>query len=437
MRRYSLFIVDDDSFFIQSVRLALDTAWVCSDNWKKADAALVDIHLSGHTSDFGGLKEIQRLRDLRPNLQIIATSGDLNRSTMEKALEAGCDLFLAKPLKPNVLKTILDKMAALVQLRELPSQYAAGQLVWVGNSSESQEVQKAIAALAGESGPILIEGETGTGKEVVAHLLNQQEKSRAIIRVNVAALSATLFESELFGHVKGSFTGATQDKIGLIDAADGGDLFLDEIETLDSNQQAALLRFLENGEIRPVGGTKTKGVSVRVIAASNQNLQDLVRKKKFREDLLWRLAKHQISLPPLRKRFADIKPLAEWFLSAHEQTPRELTEDGLQALQAHSWPGNVRELKRVCEQLNLMAPLPILRKADVETVLHPAQNADPFTIDDDSSLEEVLKTVERQTIEKRLRQFKDADETAKSLQISRSSLYKKIKDHDIQWEKTL
>lgn len=435
MRRYSLFIVDDDSFFIQSVRLALGPDWVTSEDWKRADAALVDIHLSQSLEDFSGLKEIERLRNARSSLQIIATSGDLNRSTMEQALDAGCDLFLAKPLKPKHLQTVLNKVVALQQLRELPTKYSSGQMAWIGCSPGSSQTQKRIASLAGEAGPILIEGETGTGKEVVAHLLHQQEeKSRGIIKVNVAAISPALFESELFGHMKGSFTGAMQDKMGLIEAADGGDLFLDEIETLSLSQQAALLRFLENGEVKPVGGTKAKGVSVRVIAASNQSLEKLVEKKKFREDLFWRLAKHRINLPPLRERKDDIQPLANWFLSAHQDAPKELAADGLHALQAHNWPGNVRELKRVCEQLSLLAPLPIIRAEDVEGLLRTRPVAE-IQVDESSSLADILRVTERQAILQRLIRLKDADEAARSLQVSRSSLYKKIKDYEIRWEK--
>lgn len=435
MRRYSLFVLDDDPFYIQSVRLALSPDWYVTDKDLQADAALIDIHLEGQARDFAGLKKIKALRKCRPSLHIIATSGDLNRDTMEKALDAGCDLFLAKPLKQKQLQILLQKTAAYLQLRELPSSSTI--IPWIGESPQSLSVKSQIAQLKGEDGPILIQGETGSGKEVVAQLLHQQEGVRPFVRVNVAALSSQLFESELFGHIKGAFTGALQDRMGLIEAADGGDLFLDEIETLTEAQQASLLRFLESGEIKAVGATQAKGISTRVIAATNENLEALVKSGKFREDLYWRLAKHKIQLPSLRERTEDLAALCAYFFEKLSAEPKTLTHDGLEALQNLSWPGNVRELKRASEQLQLHAPLPIIRAEDISILLHNKQSKNSFKVNYNDGLEEVMKSYEAQIIKQCLSEFKNIDETARTLKISRSSLYKKLKDYNIEWESNL
>ncbi len=434
MRRYSLFILDDDPQYIQAVELALSPAWQRAENFHRADAALMDIHLSTEASDFEGIDRIRSIRSHRPNLKIIATSGDLNRDTMEKALEAGCDLFLAKPLKPQQLLQILEKVEAYQQLNQLTSSHKGA--TWVGQSTISKDVKSKIAKLKGEDGPILIDGETGTGKEVVAQILNQQEGTRPFVRVNVAALSENLFESELYGYKKGAFTGATSDRKGLIEAADGGDLFLDEIETLSLEQQASLLRFLESGEFKPVGSNESSFSQTRVIAATNRPLKKMIEEKKFREDLYWRLAKHELKLPALRERTDDILELCHHFLAALDEEPKKVTDDGILELKKHPWPGNVRELKRVCEQLHLHSPLPLIRAEDVQKLLGQSTPIVSGKEPDYSlGLEKLINVYEAETIKSCLDKYQSIDEAVNVLKISRSSLYKKIKDHNIQWEK--
>lgn len=243
-----------------------------------------------------------------------------------------------------------------------------------------------------------------------------------------------LFESEFFGHVKGAFTGADQNKMGLAEAASGGDLFLDEIEALSPPLQAKLLRFLETGEIRRVGSKDSVQVQTRVIAATNRNLNQLVGEGKFREDLLWRLSGKKIVLPPLRERPEDVAELARHFLSKDKYRKKDIGDDAMQVLREYHWPGNVRELKRVCEQLILIAPLPVLRREDVLSVIRPpAQGLAPATFDFSRGLSELVNEFEAQIIQKALLQQNDIDEVARLLKISRSSLYKKIKDHGIQW----
>ncbi len=440
MKELVLLVVDDDSLVIQSVKLALPEQWRMMATQKPADlpekgfhAALVDIHLTGNLERTEGVDVIRRLSQRHAHLEIIAMSGNLDRQLMEQCLKAGASRFLAKPLSLEEVTLTLDKIEALFLLQGAKSRAPHG-LRWVGKGPASQTVQKQIAQLRNEDGPILIEGESGTGKEVTAQLIHGQQKSGPFIAINVASVPENIFESEFFGHVKGAFTGADQNKMGLSEAANGGDLFLDEVEALSPALQAKMLRFLETGEVRRVGSKDTLIVQTRVIAATNRNLNQMVAEGKFREDLLWRLSGKKILLPPLRDRPEDVPELVAHFISRDKYRRKEVGDDAMQVLQEYPWPGNVRELRRVCEQLILTAPLPVLRREDVlQVVRPPAQNVTAATYDMSRGLGDLVNNFEAQIIQKALEQQNDIDEAAKILKISRSSLYKKIKDHNIQW----
>jgi len=442
--RLKLLVIDDDDLVANSIRLVLPSHWsmVHSSNPHAIPkgqfvSAMVDMHLTGNLQVAEGLKLIEKLHAQDPHLEIIAMSGDLDRNLMEAGLKAGATRFLSKPLTPEELLLTLDKIEALQLLRQASTRPAAGYAPWVGSSPASVEVKRQIAGLRGEPGPILIEGESGTGKEVAAQLIHIQEgSSRPLVSVNLAALPENVFESEFFGHVRGAFTGADQNKMGLAEAAHGGDLFLDEIEALPQSQQPKLLRFLESGEVRRVGAKDSIRVQVRVIAATNQNLEQMVREGRFREDLLWRLNGRKLNLPSLRTRLDDLKDLIEHFLK-NERPRRNKSFDGdaLEALRAHNWPGNVRELKRVCEQLCLYSPLPVIRREDVARVLPTQARSAPSgaTLDLSKGLGKALEAVEAELIAQALvKTNHDVDQTTALLQISRSSLYKKIKDYNIE-----
>jgi DNA-binding NtrC family response regulator len=440
--RLKLLVVDDDDLIIQSIKMCVAEQWrVVSANAANEirneafDAAFVDMHLTPNKSKAEGVNIIAQLHKADPHLEIVAMSGDLDRELMEGCLKAGAARFLAKPLTPEEITLTLEKIEALGLMRRATTRRKQNSTIWVGESEPSLQIIKQIASLKGEAGPICIEGESGTGKEVVASLLNQQEEDRPFITVNVAALPENVFESEVFGHVRGAFTGADQNKMGLAEAAHNGDLFLDEIEALPLSQQAKLLRFLESGEIRRVGAKENIKVNARVIAASNQNLSQMVKDGKFREDLLWRLNGKRIQLPPLRSRREDIPALAMFFLE--RERPRRnktLSDDAKVRLSAHAWPGNVRELKRACEQLSLYSPLPIIRSEDVEKVL-PSIASQPDVaqnIDLDRGLSQLLEDYEAQLIRIALKTKTEIEDAADLLKISRSSLYKKIKDYNIE-----
>lgn len=400
-------------------------------------AALVDMHLEVVPPEMAdGIAIIHKLVKKNPQLEVVAMSGNIDRQLMEKAIQAGAQRFLAKPLSAEEVTAVLEKIEAYWNLRLAGYQNKKTKLNLIGSSKSSENLRKKIAELKSEGTPILIEGETGVGKDVVAQLINQQEGVRPYISVNCSALTENLFESEFFGHLKGSFTGAEANKIGFAEAAHGGDLFLDEIEALPLSQQAKLLRFLESGEIRKVGSKDSQNVEVRVIAASNIPLKKLIAEKKFREDLYFRLSSHCIEIPPLRERKDDIPKIASAFLE-NEKPKRNKTfdEPALQELKRYDWPGNVRELKRVCEQLILTSPLPVIRDVDVQKLLNtgsPSESTAQLTLN--QTLEDFLRIQERKIIEFCLSQTKDIDKSCEILKISKSSIYKKIKDLGITYE---
>ncbi len=442
--RLKLLFIDDDELIVQSIKMLLPTNWRMVHSLsskgleaKNFDAAFVDMHLS-----LDSLKSkkpegpgfIAELHSQNPHLEIVAISGDLDRNLMESCLQAGASRYLAKPLAPEEFKLVLEKIEALILLRNATHRAFQSTQIWIGSSAKSHAVRKQIAALQSESGPILIEGESGTGKEVAAHLIHGPKSEKPFIAVNIAAIPEKLFESEMFGHVKGAFTGADQNKIGLVEAASGGDLFIDEIEALPLSLQPILLRFLESGEIRRVGAKENLKINARVIVATNQNLNQLVKEQKFRDDLLWRLNGKKIVLPPLRERREDIIELCEHFLNKERpKRNKSLGEDAGLALSSYDFPGNVRELKRLIEQMSLYAPLPIIRKEDVANCL-PRSFSDGANerIDFSLGLNEAMQTFEANLILKALKLHPEIDELAQVLKVSRSNLYKKLKDHNIE-----
>lgn len=441
----TLLVVDDDPLIREAIELGLPPEWnilavADAGSALKAsgyNAALVDVHLTPGSSHTGGIELVAELRKRDPHLEIVSMSGDLTREIMEGCLRRGSSRFLAKPIHAEELKLTLEKIETWLLLKNASTRTQFGHASWIGQSPASQKVQKQIASMRRENGPILIEGESGTGKEVVAQLLHGDRTDTPMIAVNIASIPENLFESELFGHVKGAFTGADQNRMGLIEAANGGDLFLDEIEAFPLNQQVKLLRFLETGEVRRVGSKDTIFVHARVIAASNRSLETMVAAKEFREDLFWRLSGHRLQLPPLRERPTDVPELIKFFFSKEKVRKKVLSEEAQQLLMDYHWPGNVRELKRLCEQMINSAPLPIVRGEDVLPLIRPrtlSHGGTSFGYELSLGLEKIMAQFEASVLRKSLETYKDIDEAAKILQISRSSMYKKIKDYSIEWE---
>ncbi len=441
----NLLIVEDDQNLASSIRILAPECYKVFVAQKASlvpdhlffHAALVDMHLEvvpPETAD--GLGVIEKLVRKNPQTEVVAMSGNLDRRLMEKAIHAGAQRFLAKPLSAEELTSVLGKIEAYWNLRNSLLEFQKTKVRLSGSSPSTENLRKQISQLRGEKSPVLIEGDTGVGKDVVANLLNQQEGPRPFVAINCSALTESLFESEFFGHVKGSFTGAETNKIGFAEAAHGGDLFLDEIEALPFSQQAKLLRFLESGEIRKVGAKDTQNVDVRIITASNIPLKELILQKKFREDLYFRLNAHHIVIAPLRERKSDIAEIASVFIEI-EKSKRNKSFDAsaMHELSQYNWPGNVRELKRVCEQLLLTSPLPIIRDEDVKKILSTGTNSiSQSSVNSDLTLDEFLKKQEKSFIESALANQKDLDRVCDKLKISKSNLYKKIKDLGINNE---
>lgn len=433
-----MLVIDDDPLVRDSFSSLVDEHWQCTTLEVPSGRSplgyhciIIDMHFGKVSNEAAGLRYIKTLSELYPHAEIIAMSGDLSLSLMEEAIAVGAKKFLAKPINSSELRHVLSKVEAhwSFKFAELSNSKNL-RIKWIGTSEESKKIKLQIANLKSENGPILIEGETGVGKEVVTQLLHQQEGLRPLVAVNIAGISENLFESEMFGHVKGAFTGADQNKVGLIEAAGGGDLFLDEIEALSPVNQVKLLRFLESFEVKKVGSKDTIKVNCRVIAASNIKLEDLVKKNNFRADLLFRLKSQHIFISPLRDRVEDVKALSEFFLE--QMRPRynkALTDEALSFLKLYHWPGNVRELKRVIEQVCLKAPLPVIRKEDLlfmnqENIENELNLADGLVL--------LIEKYEKKIIEKSIKQTNSFEEACDLLKISRSSFYKKVKDYSIQ-----
>jgi len=322
------------------------------------DVAILDIRMP----DLTGIDVLQRLKQVSPDTEAIMMTGYASEDSMVQAMRLGACDYLRKPCKMSEIEAVLIRVQEKKRLKnkaaalESRLQAAEGTAALIGTSPAMQPVLQAIQQFAPTDARILITGETGTGKEVVARTLYEHSLRREMpfVPVNCGALSSTLVESQLFGHKKGSFTGADRDHKGFFEVANGGTLFLDELGELDMNIQVKLLRFLEAGEIQRLGDNQPIHVDVRVICATNRDLKKMVAEKQFREDLLYRLNMFQIHLPPLRERKADIPDLARHLLARAAKRPVEFVEnllppETLRVLIDYHWQGNVRELKNAME----------------------------------------------------------------------------------------
>ena len=328
------------------------------------DAALLDLRMPGLT----GIEVLEEIKKVSPETDVVIMTGHASIETAIDAVRLGAFDYITKPCKLTQIETILRK---IVERRELKHknialqtrlQAAEGPTVLIGNSPVMQSVLRLIKTVAPSESTILILGETGTGKELAARAIFEHSKRSdgPFCPVNCGALSENLVESELFGHRRGSFTGADRDHKGLFEVANGGTLFLDELGELNKNIQVKLLRFLESGEIRRVGETEPFRVDVRVICATNRDLREMVQEDTFREDLYFRINTFEIRLPSIRDRRQDIPDLARYLLARAARRPLDqiqnlLTPEAIDTLLEYSWPGNVREMANVMEHAYILA----------------------------------------------------------------------------------
>ena len=439
----SILIVDDE----QGIREALssiltdegyETASVSSGeeclqllDKRSPDLVLLDVWLEG----IDGLQTLERMRQSGMSPMVVMISGHANIETAVRATKLGAFDFIEKPFSLEkvilVIKNALEVHRLEQENRRLREELS-GRTQLYGDSVPIRALRQQIALTAPTNGRVLIYGESGTGKELVARALHAASlrSDQAFVEVNCAAIPEELIESELFGHIKGSFTGASENKVGKFEKADGGTLFLDEIGDMSLRTQSKVLRVLEEQRLEPVGSNQTVSVDVRVIAATNKDLEQEILHGRFRQDLFYRLNVIPFFVAPLRDRTADIPVLARHFLnefsSAYGKKTRELTDGALEILLRYPWPGNVRELRNLVERLVIVCPQvriephhlpPELFRGVVESTQQPY-----------GTLHEARSAYEREFILRKLQENRwNMTQTAAAIGLERSHLYRKMK----------
>jgi two-component system response regulator AtoC len=390
-----------------------------------------------------GLEFLEQVRKMLPRAEIAVMTGHGSVETAVQAMKLGAYDYISKPFTPiEELRLFLRRMAEKVRLVE-ENQFLRERMDAethlhgiVGSSPKIQDVLRMIARLKDMRTPVLISGESGTGKELVARAIHFRGAfaNRPFVAVDCGSLVPTLIESELFGHEKGAFTGAVRSKSGLLQSANGGTVFLDEIGELPLEMQAKLLRFLQEKEVRPVGSNQRIKVDVRVMAATNRDLEAAYRAGDFRKDLYFRLNVVTVQLPPLRERRSDIPLLVQWFLDRSSTSSAQVTSEAMKSLIAYEWPGNVRELENCIERATALGDGKVIDVADLPpTIVNGLTSGGNGQVSMQTSLSLTdLEDIERATIQRVFDQVNgDKIVAGKMLGISRATLYRKLKRYNI------
>jgi DNA-binding NtrC family response regulator len=389
-----------------------------------ADLVVTDLIMPGRR----GQDLLRETRTARPELNVIVITAFGSIDSAIELVKEGAYDYLTKPFGTDEFLHTVERALAESRVRReavaLARTAATPPAGFIGASRPMQEVYRLIERAARSPHTVLVTGESGTGKELVARALHAASGRAAFVAVNCAAFPENLLESELFGHEKGAFTGAIREKPGLFEAAHRGSLFLDEIAELPAALQPKLLRALEHGEIRRVGATRPRSVDVRLVAATNRELEQEVRDGRFREDLFWRLNVLHIHLPPLRERTADIPPIVHHFLAG-----RPITAEALGLLSAYPWPGNVRELRNAIERATTLATLDEIRPADLPPRIQDAGRTAGL-VADATRRQATLRDLEREYILEILRQVGgNKSRAADILGLDRKTLYRKLDEY--------
>jgi DNA-binding NtrC family response regulator len=448
--RATILIVEDDAAMRDMLREALEEdGYACEavaggragiERVKKGGVDLVisDVKMP----DLDGLDMLREIKATTPSPHVIAITAFGSIDTAIRAVKLGAFDYITKPFEIDQLILSVEKALAERALRsevmrlraEVQRSYRFDEIV--GKSAAMQEVFGLIRRLAGSSSTVLVTGESGTGKELVAKSIhfNSPRKGRPFVPLNCAAIPDTLMESELFGHKRGAFTDARNDRAGLFVEADGGTMFLDEIAELSPTLQAKLLRVLQEGEIRPLGASRAERVDVRVIAATNKDLEVRLKSGAFREDLYYRLNVIHIHLPPLRERAEDLLALLEHFLSVcgarAGKEVRGLNEAAKKALLSHTWPGNVRELENTIERAVALCEGGVIRAEDLPAAVRERRGGEPDTLQAALARGLTLAEVEREFIQRVLTaEGGNKTRAAQRLGLDRKTLYRKLEEY--------
>lgn len=445
-KRPSIFIVDDQRDVLESIRLLLKgdgylietfqrpDALLAALQVRRPDAVLMDLNYTRDTTSGNeGLELIAKIRAIDAHTPLVVMTAWGSIELAVEAIRRGAQDFVEKPWNNERLRMIVRTQVALdhavQRMRALEGEnrrLTAARTQLLTGSARMREVIATIDRVAPSDAAVLLTGESGTGKGLVARMLHERSMRReqSLVIVNVGSLPETVFESELFGHVKGAFTDAKTDRIGRFELADNGTVFLDEITNINIAQQARLLRVLEEGRFERLGSSRTQHVNVRVIAATNADLDREVEQGRFRRDLLYRLNTVSIHLPPLRERDEDVILIARYYLAEHAKRYRrdihDLSESSIAALLRHPWPGNVRELNHVIERAVLLAQGSHITPADL--ALGPPRGSRPSS-QTTTRLEEIEQHAIRSALD---RNEGDVAAAADELGVSRSSLYRRI-----------
>ena len=445
-----ILVVDDDEQIRKQIKWALAeefSVYSAADRtaalqiFKKEGipVVLLDLGLPPHPREaVEGLQALDEFIGMNPLAKVIIVSGNSERHNALAAVDKGAHDIFPKPVDLEELKVVLHRVYRRIELeKESIEERKLGERISfeeiIGSSRPMREIFAAVGKVAATDVPVLITGESGTGKELIANAIHNRSprKNGPFIAINCGAIPDTLIESELFGHEKGSFTGATVQRRGKLEYAHGGTLFLDEIGELAPELQVKILRFLQEKVIERVGGRQLIHIDSRVIAATNQNLEDEVKANRFREDLYFRLAVVKIALPPLRERENDVVELAEHLVKAFakelNKPPKKFSRLALEAIRRHDWPGNVRELQNRVKRALVLADTPIIGPAELELETPDLEPAAP------STLKEAKEAFERDILINALRDNNNnISKTAKALGISRPTLYDLMSRYGLQ-----
>lgn len=446
----TILIVDDEKNLREGIAEALqspDRRIFLAENGFQAEEIIrtnaVDLVLSDlKMPSMNGLELLRRVQAISPTTIFIIMTAYGSVDTAVKAIKEGAYDYLTKPINIDQLELLLARALKSKEL-EAENIYLKEQLEkrfglenMIGHSRAMENVFELIRQISPSNATILITGKSGTGKELVARAIHQQSprKNKPFVPIHCAALSPSLLESELFGHEKGAFTGAINQKKGKFEIADGGTIFLDEVNEIPLEMQVKLLRFLEMREFERVGGNRSIKVDVRLLAASNSDLQVMVKEHRMREDLYFRLNVVKIELPPLRDRREDIPLLVHAFINEFSQVDRKkvtgITPEALGILQYYDWPGNVRELRNCIESMVVLAKKPILGEDDIPAEIRRLQTDIPVFSSPDSLN---IKTMEKELIRGAIAQESgNKKRAAEQLGISRRTLYRKMEEYGLK-----